>query len=126
MQLPLERRISVHQHLPFAFRQLQLLRLLIAAEDHQQLRPFAVFSPVVQAYRHRITAQIFCPQYPLLGIYGFILQAGALQPQGDQSPVIVYHLPVLPCPLPIQLIHFRAGAVAVFDTALSSAEFLAG
>ena len=95
-----------------------------AVEDHQNLLPLAVHALIIHAGHNTVFRQFLHPQNPLMGIGGFILDTGHLHPQTDQAPVIIHQTVVFPGTAPIQLVDFAAGAVAVLNAALGTAEFL--
>ena len=70
------------------------------------------------------SGKILCLKNAVSGVFGFVLQAGKLHAQSDESPIIVHKVLMLPSPNPIYLIDFRGRTVAVLDTTLCSAEFL--
>ena len=59
-------------------------------------------------------------------IGGLVANTGQLHAQADETTIIIHQATVFPGSGPIQQIHFAAGAVAVFDAALGSSEFLTG
>src|SRR5699024_1139988 len=126
----------VGQDLPLPGRQAQLLAPLPAVVDDlhgvpgrrpavRALAPVRPGPPVVHREAHQALPGPLPVDAPP-GLPALVTQPGDLFPEGDEAPVIVHKLPLLPGLLPVQPVDLYGGVVAVLQPSLGPGELLPG